>query len=265
MTHVVRLQSESGQIYWQFEATDRAGLSRAALSATSFTVMPVRLAVASPNGGEQWDGMTTRTIRWTSNFNTGTVTLKYSTDGGATYPKTIASDEANDGAYDWEVPQINAENVRVRVDLQTQKITTDISDNDFKIRHHAPEVNIVYPNGGETWEANSVNKIVWTARDEYFGLASDPIAIHYSTDGGRTFPHTIATREVNDSTYVWKTPRDVNSPNVRIKVEALNIRDVTGYDINDEDMGILNPPPEVSGMPDTSLALGKALYFCLNP
>ena len=41
--------------------------------------------------------------------------------------------------------------------------------------------------------------------------------------------------------------------------------ELTGWDTNDEDMGILNPPPQVSGLPDTSLANGEALYFCLNP
>ena len=250
----------------KIDIEDQVGFKRSVTSASSFAVMPVKIDIVSPDGGEVWRGMTTQPIAWTSNFTSGLVTLSYSTDGGFTYPHLIASGLENRlGRYEWEVPQVNEESVRVQAQLQLQNLSHDMSGGNFEIQHHAPEVRIVYPNGGETWEANSVNQIIWTARDDYFGLITDPIAIHYSTDGGRTFPHTIATREINDSTHVWTTPRDLNSPNVRIKVEALNVRDVSGYDMNDEDMGILNPPPVLSSLPDSSFENQSALYFPLNP
>jgi len=250
----------------KIEVVDQVGFKRSTYSASSFAVMPVKIDIVSPDGGEVWRGMTTQPIAWTSNFTSGLVTLKYSTDGGVTYPHLIASGLENRvGSYEWEVPQVNEESVRVQADLRLQNLSHDMSSGNFEIRRHAPEVRIVYPNGGETWEANSVNRIIWTARDDYFGLITDPIAIHYSTDGGKTFPHTIATREINDSTHIWTTPRTLNSPNVRIKVEALNVRDVSGYDTNDEDMGILNPPPVLFQVPDSSFDNKYALYFPLNP
>gem|GEM_PF-2376867 len=265
-TWITPINLKSDKVRLKIEAIDETGLKRSAYSAGTFTVMPVEITIVSPDGGEVWRGMTTQRIAWTSNFTTGIVSLFYSTDGGSTYPHSIATGLTNAiGSYDWEVPQINEESVRVRADLRLQNHTQDVSNGNFEIQHHAPEVILIYPSGGETWEANSVNQIIWTARDDYFGLIEDPITIHYSTDGGRTFPHTIAKKELNDSTYMWTTPRDLNSPNVRIKVEALNMRDVSGYDTIDEDMGILNPPPVVSNLPDSTFETSTALYFSLNP
>ncbi len=79
---------------------------------------PHVLTVTAPNGGEDWQAGTTRTITWTATPEAGpdpgVVDLEYSTDDGASW-SPIAADEANDGAYAWSVPDTPTSVARVRV------------------------------------------------------------------------------------------------------------------------------------------------------
>jgi hypothetical protein len=56
------------------------------------------------------------TISWTNvgSFNQN-VTIELSTDGGATFPTTIAANAANTGSYNWTVPNLLTSQARIRV------------------------------------------------------------------------------------------------------------------------------------------------------
>jgi len=68
---------------------------------------PHTLHLDKPNGGEVWEAGRLYGIEWSetdeSGPDTGTVSLEYSTDAGATWT-TIAEDVPNDGSHDWTVP-----------------------------------------------------------------------------------------------------------------------------------------------------------------
>ncbi|MBI5168386.1 MAG: T9SS type A sorting domain-containing protein [Candidatus Eisenbacteria bacterium] len=85
----------------------------------------------------------------------------------------------------------------------------------------APTVALTAPAGGVTWKAGSVQAITWTASDNVGVTAVD---LAYSTDGGATYPNTIATGLANSGTYNWTLP-NVNSTTVRVRVTA---RDAAG-------------------------------------
>jgi fibronectin type 3 domain-containing protein len=96
------------------------------------------VTLTTPNGGEQWLGETTRTIAWTSTAATGSVMLRYSLDGGATYPYFIASGQPLSGSFDWNVPpSINSSQVRVEAELRSMTTgmptISDTSDADLTI------------------------------------------------------------------------------------------------------------------------------------
>ena len=99
---------------------------------------PPTVTVTSPNGGENWPVGTSQTITWTASDNSGVVTsidIYYSTNGGATYPYTIATGETNDGAYTWTVPNTPSTTCRVKVVAHDAagNIGEDESDADFTI------------------------------------------------------------------------------------------------------------------------------------
>jgi hypothetical protein len=100
-----------------------------------------------------------------------------------------------------------------------------------------PTVTVSSPNGGETWDIDSFFDITWTADDDV-GVTS--IDILLSTDGGATYPHTIATGETDDGTYSWLV--DVAPTTMaRVKVIAYDAEMNTGEDASDGDFEINDP------------------------
>jgi hypothetical protein len=101
-------------------ATDSTLFLNATLWATRRTApvdaTPPAVSVTSPVGGEAWKVASSHAITWTATDNVGVtaVDLAYSTDGGATYPNTIATNLANSGSYAWTVPNAPGTTVRVR-------------------------------------------------------------------------------------------------------------------------------------------------------
>ncbi|MDP1537410.1 MAG: hypothetical protein Q8L95_09540, partial [Burkholderiales bacterium] len=104
-------------------------------------------ALTAPNGGEAWLQETSHAITWDegavsdANPQAGNlVSLEYSTDGGASFPNSIASGEANDGSYAWTVPTVDSTTVRVRVTAvdKAGNRGSDASNANFTIAPIAP-------------------------------------------------------------------------------------------------------------------------------
>ncbi len=94
--------------------------------------------LSSPNGGQSFAAGSQQTITWISDDDTNTartVDLVLSTDGGVTYPTTIASGIADSGSFIWTVPSTATTQARVKVvvkDAQTNS-GSDASDANFTI------------------------------------------------------------------------------------------------------------------------------------
>jgi hypothetical protein len=160
------------------------------------------------------------------------VNIYYSTDGGSTYPYMIATGEANDGLYVWNVANTPSATCKVKVVAfdTSQNSAEDVSDAVFSIvLETPPSVTVVRPNGGELFYIAQDDTIRWVATDD-FGV--DSVSILYSTDGGSTFPFTIATGEPNDSAYVWNV---ANTPSATciVKVVAYDTWLHSSEDVSD--------------------------------
>ncbi len=124
--------------------------------------------VNSPNTNVSWSAGTTQTITWdvagtTGNgVNTANVDIFLSTDGGDTYPISLASGVANDGSHDIIVPNSQGTQNRVMV-RGAGNIFFDISNSDFTIAgevvcNAAVPTSLAASNIGETtatlgWDA----------------------------------------------------------------------------------------------------------------
>jgi hypothetical protein len=114
----------------------------------------------------------------------------------------------------------------------------DVSDGDFTIADGTPpEVTVTAPNGGETWDIEGTYDITWTATDDQ-GVTE--IDILLSSDGGATYPHTIATGESNDGVYSWFVDVDATTE-ARVKVIAYDTSGNPGEDSSDSDFEIYDP------------------------
>jgi hypothetical protein len=95
-------------------------------------------AVTAPNGGEEFNGGTTQTVRWNvvgtsaSPISCASVKISLSTDGGWTYPTLLLTSTPNDGVADVLLPAINTTTARIKVEA-IGNIFFDISDNNFSI------------------------------------------------------------------------------------------------------------------------------------
>ena len=73
-------------------------------------------------------------------------------------------------------------------------------------------VQINSPNGGEVWEANTLQQISW----EYSGNIT-AIDLQYTTDNGNSWQY-IDSPPVGDQVYDWTLPEGVNSDDCKVKI-----------------------------------------------
>ncbi|MBU1022289.1 MAG: DUF2341 domain-containing protein, partial [Candidatus Margulisbacteria bacterium] len=172
--------------------------------------------VIEPNGGENLTGNTTYETTWYATSESGTpiaaIDIYYSIDGGSSF--THITNEANDGSYIWTVVNTSTDEAKLRVRASTAvSYATDDSDNNFDISASV-EVNLITPNGGETWEALSYQNITWETTGPVTG-----INLYYSIDGGTSYSQ-FATNESDTGSYSWLVPNEVTTE-AKVKIEAL--------------------------------------------
>ena len=176
-----------------------------------FTIAPPTVTVTAPNGGENWQVGTQRTITWSSvgSLNPG-VDIQYTTDNGNTWNWVVAG-TPNNGSYTWTVPNTPSAQCRVKVlGYYSGGTALDVSNGSFTIS--TPTVTVTSPNGGESWIAGTVHNITWTSS----GTLDPYVDIQYSTDDGNNWFYLTTTP--NNGQYAWTVHPDAVSSQVRLKV-----------------------------------------------
>jgi hypothetical protein len=142
------LSSVSRTLNFRLTVRDNHAFSSAApvaVGQTAFTDVLVTVtntsgpfAVTSPNTNITWPSGGNATVTWNvNNTNTGSVNCQQvnillSTDGGQTFPTTLASATANDGSEVITVPATNGTTNRIKVE-SVGNIFFDISNTNFTI------------------------------------------------------------------------------------------------------------------------------------
>ncbi|OGY92162.1 MAG: hypothetical protein A3H70_04770 [Candidatus Komeilibacteria bacterium RIFCSPLOWO2_02_FULL_48_11] len=298
----------NGNLSLSITAADLAGNSatftNTAIITADNTLPEITSAtLTSPSGANiYWSGGSIQTITWNNSEITDAhlavnpITLDYTTDGSNW--TQIAANEANDGTYDWTVPAINSQTVKIRLTAidQVNLTSSDVSDNNFTIDSTPPTVPataLTSPNGNEAWKQGTTRTIAWdsAAITDNFGLATNPISLSYSytficgasasgsegtpsgggsgggSDGtpapsvcGTELP--IGSNEANDGSYTWTTPL-IDSTDVRVRITATDAAGNTASDQSDNSFSIGLPPVVVQAraMNDTTIEIewNKAL------
>jgi hypothetical protein len=124
---------------------------------------------------------------------------------------------------------------------------------------HVPEVQVLSPNGGETWQSTGTYTITWTASD------ADGETLHYaisfSPDGGVSWnPLVLDTTETQWPVDAGRLP---GSTNAKIRVEASDDFQV-GVDISDAPFTVERKGPQVFILlprEDVTIPLGTPLWL----
>ena len=142
--------------------------------------------VTAPNTGLTWFQGFPRTVTWTvagtatGAINAQKVNITLSTDGGLTYPITLASNVDNDGSETITVPTVSTTRARVRVQ-PTNNIFFDISNANFTITVD-PTALIITSNGGGPTAAVGVFENATAVTTVTTTGAGGPVT--YSISGG---------------------------------------------------------------------------------
>lgn len=124
----------------------------ASLSSDESALAPLNVVLESPNGDEYWAGGSEQNIKYsiTGGLAPYTVTLKYSTDAGDTYPNSInttVKEAEGECTYTWTLPETDPNAVKVKVEVTDDALVSknDASDNTFVIDSTAPTIESTIP------------------------------------------------------------------------------------------------------------------------
>jgi hypothetical protein len=161
-------------------------------------------------------------ITWTLSDNIALallpVNLDYSLDSGATW-STMASALANSGSYNWTTPNVNSNNVRVRISAAdvVGNIASATSVSDFSIDNSAPVIAISAPTGSEIFAGGSSQNISWSTSGDH--LVSASVSIELSTGGSWS---SVAVSQSTTGSYSWSVP-SLNTGSALLRISVLDL------------------------------------------
>jgi hypothetical protein len=228
-------------------------------SDVNFTISSGTVTVTAPNTAVTWATGSTRSITWSHTLGTSqTVNLDVSRDGGATWSPiatNVANATATTGSYSWVVSAPASTQARVRVSASADPAVGDTSNVNFTING---TVSMTAPTSGVRWAIGTPRTITW---NHTLG-AGQVFDILLSTDGGTTFPTTIASGVPGGATsgaYAWTVPGPVTTTaRVRVQWVARPATRATSANFRMED------PTVTVTSPNTNVAWGIGSTRSLN-
>ncbi len=195
-----------------------------------------------PNGGEVYTIGESIPVRWTaSGMAGGSVSLHLSSDAGATWTPIGENIPASGGSYAWTVAGIPGEDYQMKVEGAGG--IADISDTFFTLRRKpAARIRVVYPNGGERLQTDSIVALRWRAED----VAGD-VELSYSLNGGNTWT-SLGTVPADTGRFSWRVAHQITDNSLFRVIAA----DGTAGDTSDSPWAIyqVGPDPIVISSPN---------------
>ncbi|MDD4954198.1 MAG: hypothetical protein PHG40_04755, partial [Candidatus Omnitrophica bacterium] len=228
----------SDNVLFRISDGDRTAVTD--ISNAVFHIVPYpTITVTSPASGQQYALGDTTQITWTSKGLSipNNLTLELSEDGFAS-TQLIEVGVPNTGSYTWFLNDNTkcAPTLKVRISAITNWVNPPetgqfevkaISSGYFLIRG---SLNILFPNGNESWVAKSTQNITWQTRGDI-----SSVRLEYSVDDGVHWSGIIAST-VNENIYAWTLP-DIKSNSVKVRVS--NPQDAATFDISDTAFNIV--------------------------
>ncbi len=202
-----------------------------------FLVTSPNTAISLPQGTAQnvtWDVASTDLAP----VSCATVDILLSSDGGLTYPTSLATGVANSGSQSVNLPDLAIFNARVQVRC-AGNIFFDISDVDFGIG--VPIVTITAPAGGSTSVEGDPVTFSGTASDPEDGDLSASLAWTSSLDGAigggasfMTSSLSVGTHTITASATDAAANTGIATIEIEVEPQCVDLLDTDDYEIDDE-------------------------------
>jgi photosystem II stability/assembly factor-like uncharacterized protein len=236
----------NGVYYWQVPANlnainCRIKISNAAntnfgtTNAGVFSIELGNISITSGNSPTTLIAGTTHQIIW-SNFGTSNyVNILYSIDSLNWIP--IVNNYSNSGFYEWDVPYINTDSILYKVSDFAINSIFDINDAYQKIIIPNPLIELLTPQTGSTFIANSEIDIQWVTG----GI--DSINIEYSIDAGLSWISIVNNLSASNTSFLWSIGNNLISGGLlRISNSADSlIYDLITFNVVNPSLNILSP------------------------
>lgn len=162
-------------------------------------------------------------ITWAATGTSNVFDIDYTTNNGTNWISVADNYSTTSYIYPWAVPNTPSSQALVRVTDANNSCKTDQSNSTFTI--NAADLELLDPNGGETWYAGTTHTIEW---NEYSVLTND-VVLEYSTDNGTSW-NSIAASTPNDGIHTWLVP---NTPSTQCLVRISEFGNLTQNDVSD--------------------------------
>ena len=214
----------------------------------NFSIVLQEIEIKSPTSIKEW--MVGRKYfilwNWTGDFNNAVI--DYSYNGGSDWVN-IASPTANDGVYEWTVPNSPSTQCLIRIRNQENGNVVTISDT-FTIKPQTIEIS--YPVASDSFIVGRKYYITW----DYTGVFSS-VNIEYSIDGGSSWI-PIATSVTNNQYYQWTIP---NTPSNLTVVRVINSANLAVYGLSDTFLLVPQTVTVTSPVLNDQWVIGRKYYI----
>ncbi len=189
----------SGYNQWNYEQEIGWG----SYATRSFTLEPEpSITITYPNGGETLVKGTDYSITWNSENITGNVQIDLY-KGGINIAQLAAS-APNTGSYPFNPPEYLESGTDYKIGISAMSgSVSDFSDSYFSIESE-PEINITYPNGGETLYKGTNYSITWNSENITGNVQIDLYK-------GGLFEIQLAASASNTGSYPFNPPESLES------------------------------------------------------
>ncbi len=196
-------------------------------SNATFSVVQQTLTVLEPNGNDTLAPCTNYRIRWSEDNVESYVRLYFSSDDGNIW-KYITRVYIGSGRnyYDWSVPSLNSNQMKIRITGDADRSIVDESDTAFTTIQSANSLQLIAPNGGETWSSSTSRKVRWLSQGNVGNIDID-----YSINGGETW-NNFANNTANDGEYDWVLPANTTSEQAILRIYEDGNVCITDYSDN---------------------------------
>ena len=153
-------------------------------------------------GGIATSGTMT-SITWQDTLTSNFFNVYYSTDNGDSWVNVVQDYYTLEGFYEWTVPTLNSNLVKVKVEDANNDCKGAQSALPFEVSAFEPTIQILSPNGGETFDGCNTVTISWS--DE----SSETLYnIEYRDSPESNWIPLASGYESPDRTYNWDLPNE---------------------------------------------------------